>query len=82
MIEAMACGTPVIALPCGSVPEIIEDGVTGFLVENNTQALQAIGRLDNLDRSRVRAEFESRFSAERMAQDIFAAIACSRETHP
>jgi glycosyltransferase involved in cell wall biosynthesis len=69
MIEAMACGTPVIAFPCGSVPEIIEDGVTGFIVENDTQAVQAIGRLDELDRRRVRAQFERRFSASRMAQD-------------
>jgi glycosyltransferase involved in cell wall biosynthesis len=69
MIEAMACGTPVIALPRGSVPEIVEDGVNGFLVESDAQAVEAIARLDALDRSRVRAAFEQRFSARRMAQD-------------
>jgi glycosyltransferase involved in cell wall biosynthesis len=69
MIEAMACGTPVIAYPRGSVPEIIEDGVTGFLVENEEQAIEAIKRIHTLDRHRVRAEFERRFSVHRMAQD-------------
>ena len=68
MIEAMACGTPVIALS-GSVPEIIEDGVTGFVVDNEEQALAAIGRLGTIDRRRVRTEFERRFSAHRMAND-------------
>jgi glycosyltransferase involved in cell wall biosynthesis len=69
MIEAMACGAPVIALPRGSVPEIVEHGVTGFLVESDAQAVAAIGRLNELDRARVRAAFERRFSARRMAQD-------------
>jgi glycosyltransferase involved in cell wall biosynthesis len=69
MIEAMACGTPVIALPSGSVPEIVEHGVSGFLVESDAQAIEAIGRLGALDRSGVRATFERRFSARRMAQD-------------
>jgi glycosyltransferase involved in cell wall biosynthesis len=69
MIEAMACGTPVIAMRRGSVPEIIEDGVTGFVVDNEEQALAAIGRLGTIDRRRVRKEFERRFSAQRMAND-------------
>jgi glycosyltransferase involved in cell wall biosynthesis len=69
MIEAMACGTPVIATRRGSVPEIIEDGVTGFVVENEKEALDAIGRLDTIDRRRVRNEFERRFTAHRMAKD-------------
>jgi glycosyltransferase involved in cell wall biosynthesis len=69
MIEAMACGTPVIAMRRGSVPEIIEDGVTGFVVESEEEALAAIGRLGSIDRRRVRAEFERRFTARRMAQD-------------
>jgi len=69
MIEAMACGTPVIATRRGSVPEIIEDGVTGFVVDNEEEALAAIGRLGTIDRSRVRKEFERRFSAHRMAND-------------
>jgi glycosyltransferase involved in cell wall biosynthesis len=69
MIEAMACGTPVIAMRRGSVPEIIEEGVTGFVVDNEEEALAAISRLGTIDRRRVRAEFEKRFAAHRMAQD-------------
>jgi glycosyltransferase involved in cell wall biosynthesis len=69
MIEAMACGTPVIAFRSGSVPEVVDHGVTGFIVDNEDEALQAIKRLGELDRRKVRARFEQRFSAERMAQD-------------
>ena len=69
MIEAMACGTPVIAFPRGSVPEIIENGVTGFIVENEGQAIEAIERIGTLDRHHIRAEFERRFSVQRMAQN-------------
>jgi glycosyltransferase involved in cell wall biosynthesis len=69
MIEAMACGTPVIAFRRGAVPEVIEDGVTGFIVENEAEALRAIERLPELDRRAVRNGFERRFSARRMAQD-------------
>jgi glycosyltransferase involved in cell wall biosynthesis len=69
MIEAMACGTPVIAWRQGSVPEIIEDGVTGFVVNSEEEALQAIGRVNELDRRRIRAVFERRFTARRMAAD-------------
>lgn len=69
MIEAMACGTPVIAYRAGSVPEVIEDGVTGFIVENEAEAAAAVRRLPLLDRSRIRAEFERRFTVERMAED-------------
>jgi glycosyltransferase involved in cell wall biosynthesis len=58
MIEAMACGTPVIAFRRGSVPEVIEDGVTGFIVDSEDEALQAIKRLPGLDRHQVRAGFE------------------------
>ena len=72
MIEAMACGTPVIALRRGSVPEIIEDGVTGFVVDSEEEALAAIGRVDQLDRRGVRAAFERRFTAGRMAADYVA----------
>jgi glycosyltransferase involved in cell wall biosynthesis len=68
MIEAIACGTPVIAFPCGSVPEIVEDGVTGFVVEPDA-GLRAIQRIGSLDRRRVRARFEQRFTARRMAED-------------
>ena len=69
MIEAMACGTPVIAYRRGSVSEVVEDGVTGFIVDDEQGALQAINRLPQLDRRRVRAEFERRFTARRMAED-------------
>jgi len=69
LIEAMACGTPVIAFRRGSVPEIVEDGVTGFIVDNEAAAISAVGRIGELDRRRVRAEFDRRFSAERMAKD-------------
>jgi glycosyltransferase involved in cell wall biosynthesis len=72
MIEAMACGTPVIAFRHGSVPEVVDDGVTGFIVETEDEAVRAIGRLDTLDRRRVRARFEERFTARRMAQDYVA----------
>jgi len=71
-IEAMACGTPVIAFRAGSVPEVIDDGITGFLVRNVDEAVAAVGRLPELDRRRVRTVFESRFTAERMARDYLA----------
>jgi glycosyltransferase involved in cell wall biosynthesis len=69
MIEAMACGTPVIAFRRGSVPEVIDDGVSGFIVENEDEAVAAIKRIGELDRRRVRAAFEQRFTAKRMAED-------------
>ncbi len=69
MIEALACGTPVIACNRGSVPEVIEHGVSGFIVEDETQAVAALGRLDEIDRGDVRRRFERRFTARRMAQD-------------
>ena len=69
MIEAMACGTPVIACNRGSVPEVIDPGVTGFIVEDEEGAVAALARLGELDRTRVRARFEQRFTARRMAQD-------------
>jgi glycosyltransferase involved in cell wall biosynthesis len=68
MIEAMACGTPVIALPCGSVPEIVTDGETGLIVHDENEAVDAVTRIDRLDRRHVRAAFERRFSARQMAQ--------------
>jgi glycosyltransferase involved in cell wall biosynthesis len=69
MIEAMACGTPVIAFRRGSVSEIIEDGVTGFIVESQADAVRAVARLGELDRRRIRNAFEERFAARRMAED-------------
>jgi glycosyltransferase involved in cell wall biosynthesis len=72
MIEAMSCGTPVIAFNRGSVPEVIEDGLTGFIVEDEAAAIAAVGRLDHLDRRAVRARFEQKFTARRMAEDYLA----------
>lgn len=72
VIEAMACGTPVIAYARGSMPELIEDGVTGFLVHSFDQAVQAIGRLGEIDRAACRRSVERRFSAQRMADDYLA----------
>ena len=69
MIEAMACGTPVIAYRSGSVPEVIDHGITGFIVEDETEAIAAIRQLDTLDRTRVREQFERRFTAQRMARE-------------
>jgi glycosyltransferase involved in cell wall biosynthesis len=73
MIEAMACGTPVLAWRRGSVPEIIDEGVTGLIVDDMKQAEAALGRLTTLDRRRCRATFEERFSASRMARDYIEA---------
>jgi glycosyltransferase involved in cell wall biosynthesis len=72
MIEAMACGTPVIAFNRGSVPEIIEDGLTGFVVEDINGAIGAVDRLGHLSRDRIRKRFEERFTARRMAQDYLS----------
>ncbi len=72
MIEAMACGTPVIAFNRGSVPEIVDDGISGFIVEDEAGAVAAIGRLATLPRHRVRAQFDARFTARRMADDYLA----------
>ncbi len=72
MIEAMACGTPVVAFAGGSVPEVIEPGLTGFIVESEEEAVEAVARCRTLDRARIRARFEERFSAERMARDYLA----------
>lgn len=69
MIEAMACGTPVIAFRRGSVPEVIDDGVTGFVVDDEAEAAAAARRLPGLDRAMVRHSFETRFSVRRMTED-------------
>ena len=69
MIEAMACGTPVLAFRCGSVPEIIEDGLTGRIVSSVDEAVRAVPGLLAIDRLAIRARFEERFSAARMAAD-------------
>ena len=69
IIEAMACGTPIIAFRCGSVPELIEEGVTGYIVDDIDGALQALCKIPSFDRQRCRRVFEERFSAARMARD-------------
>jgi glycosyltransferase involved in cell wall biosynthesis len=69
MIEAMACGTPVLAFRCGSVPEIIENGITGAIVDTMDEAIAALPGLIALDRKKVRQRFDQRFSATRMAKD-------------
>jgi glycosyltransferase involved in cell wall biosynthesis len=72
MIESMACGTPVIAYNRGSVPEIIDEALTGFIVEDETSAVAAVGRLAGMDRTAIRKQFETRFTARRMALDYVA----------
>jgi len=69
MIEAMACGTPVIAFPRGAVPEIIEDGVTGFIVSDEKEAVSAVGSLGLLRRTSIRTRLVERFTSRRMAED-------------
>jgi glycosyltransferase involved in cell wall biosynthesis len=69
MIEAMACGTPTIAFPAGSVPEVIDHGLTGFIVHDERAAVTAVSRLDRLSATAIRDRFEERFTARRMAED-------------
>jgi glycosyltransferase involved in cell wall biosynthesis len=69
MIESMACGTPVIAYRSGSVPEVIDEGVTGFIVSDEDEAVAATKKLHQLDRATVRATFDRRWTARRMAED-------------
>ena len=78
VIEAMAFGTPAIVWNEGAMPEVVDDGVTGFVVDSIELAVAAVEKLDRLDRAQVRAAFEKRFSAERMVHDyevIYARIA-------
>ena len=72
MIEAMSCGTPVIAWANGSVPEVVEHGITGFIVDSLDSAVAAAQGVDALDRAEVRLRFEERFSVARMARDYLA----------
>jgi glycosyltransferase involved in cell wall biosynthesis len=69
LIEAMACGTPVVAWRCGSVAEIVEDGKTGFIVDSEDDAVRAVRKLDLIDRHTVRRSFEERFTADVMARN-------------
>jgi glycosyltransferase involved in cell wall biosynthesis len=81
MIEAMACGTPVVAFRCGSASEIVEDGATGYLVETVEQAIAAAGRAHLLDRETIRARFDLRFSATAMARsylDVYGDLLARR----
>jgi glycosyltransferase involved in cell wall biosynthesis len=72
MIEAMACGTPVIAYNRGSVAEIIQQDLTGFIVEDETSAVAAVGQLSQLNRNAIRSQFEQHFTGRRMALDYLA----------
>lgn len=69
MIEAMACGTPVIAYNCGSVPEVVDENITGFIVNSQSEAINAVKKLPQLSRAECRKTFERRFSAKRMVDD-------------
>ncbi len=73
MIEAMACGTPVLSYRAGSVPEVMVDGLTGFVVDNDGDAIAAAARLSSLDRAAIRREFERRFTARSMAEGYLSA---------
>jgi glycosyltransferase involved in cell wall biosynthesis len=82
MIESMACGTPVIAFRCGSVPEIMDDGLTGFVVDTVDEAVVAVKKLHTLYRPTIRSRFEERFSVGAMARDyvaIYETLAASGE---
>lgn len=72
LIEALACGTPVLAYRRGAIPEIIDDGITGFVCESLTEMAEAVERLPLIDRSRCRSAFEERFTVDRMARDYVA----------
>ena len=73
MIEALACGTPVIARPCGSVLEVLRPDVTGFIAKEIDQLVAAVGRIDSISRERCRLEFEQRFTAQVMV-DKYEAV--------
>jgi hypothetical protein len=84
MIEAMSCGTPVIAFRRGSAAEVIDDGVSGYLVEDVAQAIAAVRRIPELDRARVRESFERRFDIGRVAREyvqIYRTLAGAEEAH-
>jgi glycosyltransferase involved in cell wall biosynthesis len=81
MIEAMACGTPVVAFDCGSVREVVEPGLTGFIVESEEEAMSAVEQAVRLDRAAVRRRFEERFSAPAMARrylELYARLAAAQ----
>lgn len=76
LIEALACGTPVLAYRRGSIPEIIEHGVTGFITEHVAEMAESVARVGSIDRARCRAAFEAKFTARRMVQDY---VECYRQ---
>jgi glycosyltransferase involved in cell wall biosynthesis len=81
LIEAMACGCPVIAFRRGAVPEIVQDGVSGFVVDDEHAAVAAVAQLGRLDRAAVRADFEARFTAAHMAESylrVYAQVVADR----
>ena len=82
MIESLACGTPVIAFRRGSVGEILDNGVSGFVVDDEDEAVAAVGRLGSIDRRRCRSEFERRFSVRRMARDYVSVYRTISSAHP
>jgi glycosyltransferase involved in cell wall biosynthesis len=85
MIEAMACGTPVVAFNNGSVPEILEEGVTGFIVNSEDDAVRSLHNIRSLNRERIRAEFERRFTAQHMAQNylkVYSSLVRNRAQPP
>jgi len=85
MIEAMACGTPVVAFNRGAVPEVVENGRTGFIVGDEAGAAAAVARLHTLSRAAVRARFEARFTARRMAEDyldLYRTLAARQQDGP
>ena len=84
MIEAMACGTPVVGFHAGSVPEVVEDGLTGYVVKDETGAVAAVGRIGELSRERVRLRFEERFTSRRMVQEyleVYRSLMASEAPH-
>jgi glycosyltransferase involved in cell wall biosynthesis len=84
MIEAMACGTPVIAWDCGSVPEVVEHGVTGSIVHSEDEAVRALENIESLDRRRIREAFERRFQASVMARhylDVYSRLVQKGSSH-
>jgi glycosyltransferase involved in cell wall biosynthesis len=83
MIEAMACGTPVIGRRRGSVPEVVEDGITGYVVHDLEDAVRAVERVGALDRARIRARCAERFSRDRMVGDyldVYRDVLAARST--
>jgi len=82
MIEAFACGTPVIGYDCGAVPEVLQDGITGFLVRDQEAAIQAARNIGRIDRRRCREVFERRFSVRRMAERYLQAYRALIDSHP